>query len=84
MIKYAKDDNTYYFAAETGTLTEGFIITPLGYFCSVYTTDGQHKETVFVTDSTEGQSYYNNKQCFCLKILNKLFYSGFIIFFNEF
>lgn len=60
MVKYAKDDNTYYFATETRTLSQGFIITPLGYFCSVYKTDGTYMETVFVTNSTEGQAYYNN------------------------
>lgn len=59
MVKYAKDDNTYYFATETRTLSQGFIITTLGYFCSVYKTDGSYMETIFVTNSTEGQAYYN-------------------------
>ena len=60
LIKYAKDDDTFYFATETKDNSKGLIISPLGYFCSFYDgTTGQYVETVFVTDTTWGRAYYN-------------------------
>lgn len=60
LIKYAKDDDTFYFATETKDNSKGLIISPLGYFCSFYDgTNGEYYGTVFVTDTTWGRAYYN-------------------------
>ena len=60
-IQYTKDDDTFYFATETKDISEGIIISPLGYFCSFYDgRNGRYYKTVFVTDRTEGRAYYNN------------------------
>lgn len=60
LIKYAKDDDTFYFATETRDVSQGIIVSPLGYFCSFYNaTTGELCGTVFVTDTTWGRAYYD-------------------------
>ena len=56
----SNDDDTVFFRSDVNDAADGTsIINCLGYFISVYDADRDLRGTVFVTNTTNGQSYYH-------------------------